>query len=194
MTKPAMLTKPLNNRVIGSGIEQVDQLIANPDNWRIHPGSQQQALAGAIDDIGYIRSVTVNKRTGHVVDGHARITLALRSGVKELPVEYVDLSEDEEAKALLTLDPIAAMAAADREKLDDLLRQTQSDDARMVALLADIAAREGLYESVPEPGDAATETISENWAIMIDCKDERQQTELLTRLTKEGYQCRALIL
>ena len=142
--KIAKLNKPLVNRIIGHGEEQVDQLLANPLNFRLHPDNQQQALAGAIDDIGFIRSVTVNQRTGRVVDGHLRVTLAARSGVESLPVEYVDLSEAEEAQALLSLDPIAAMAASDRAKLDELMRAVQSDDERVQAMMGEFAEREGI--------------------------------------------------
>ena len=142
----AKLNKPLRNRIIGSGVEQVDQLLANPLNFRLHPDNQQQSLAGAIDDIGFIRSVTVNKRTGRVIDGHLRVTLALRSGVKELPVEYVDLDEAEEAQALLSLDPIAAMAGADKDKLDELLASVQSEDERVQSMLDEIRRENGLLE------------------------------------------------
>jgi len=147
--KIAKLNKPLVNRIIGHGEEEVDQLLANPLNFRLHPDNQQQALAGAIDDIGFIRSVTVNQRTGRVVDGHLRVTLAARSGVESLPVEYVDLSEAEEAQALLSLDPIAAMAASDKAKLDELMRAVQSDDERVQAMISEIAEKQGLI--TPEP-------------------------------------------
>lgn len=140
--KLAQLKKPFNNRIIGHGEERVDQLLANPLNFRLHPDNQQQALAGAIDDIGFIRSVTVNQRTGRVVDGHLRVTLAARSGVETLPVEYVDLDEAEEAQALLSLDPIAAMAGTDRDKLDELLANVQSEDERVQAMIAEIAEKE----------------------------------------------------
>jgi len=160
--KPAKLKNQLRNRIVGSGMERVDQLLANPQNWRIHPDNQQQALAGAIDDIGFIRSVTVNKQTGTVVDGHLRVALALRSGVVELPVEYVDLTPDEEAKALLTLDPIAAMAAADRDKLDELLLHVHSDDERVQAAIDEIA---GVYHG--EYLQRSTETISQKRMIRI---------------------------
>ncbi|HMN15180.1 MAG TPA: hypothetical protein PKD55_22910 [Bellilinea sp.] len=140
----AKLNKPLVNRIIGHGEEAVDNLLANPLNFRLHPDNQQQALAGAIDDIGFIRSVTVNQRTGRVVDGHLRVTIAARSGVESLPVEYVDLDEAEEAQALLSLDPIAAMAASDKAKLDELMRAVQSDDERVQAMISEIAEREGV--------------------------------------------------
>ena len=144
MAKPAKLDKPFNNRIVGYGEEQVDQMLANPLNFRIHPDQQQQALAGSIDDLGFIRSVTVNKRTGRVIDGHLRVTLAARSDVKSLPVEYVDLDEAEEAQALLSLDPIAAMAASDRQKIDELLHLVNSDDERVQQMMAEIAEREGI--------------------------------------------------
>ena len=141
----AKLDKPFVNRIVGHGEEDVDQMLASPLNFRIHPDNQQQALAGSIDDIGYIRSVTVSKRSGRVLDGHLRVALAMRSGVKSLPVEYVDLDEAEEAQALLSLDPIAALAATDRQKLDELLHQVQSDDERVQQMMADMAEREELY-------------------------------------------------
>lgn len=163
--KIAKLNKPLVNRIIGHGEEQVDQLLANPLNFRLHPDNQQQALAGAIDDIGFIRSVTVNQRTGRVVDGHLRVTLAARSGVESLPVEYVDLSEAEEAQALLSLDPIAAMAASDKAKLDELMRAVQSDDERVQAMISEIAEREGLEYAGGDKQAEAHRKLSEQFIV-----------------------------
>ena len=151
--KVALLERPFRNRIIGHGEERVDQLLANPSNFRIHPDPQQQALAGSIDEIGYIHPVLVNKATGHVIDGHLRVQLALRSDVKTLPVDYVELTEDEERLALLSLDPIAAMAAADREQLDALLHGVNSDDERVQEMLADLAEREGLEYGEEPPED-----------------------------------------
>lgn len=169
--KPASLSKPLRNRIIGHGAELVDQMLANPLNFRLHPDNQQQALAGAIDDIGFIRSVTVNQRTGRVVDGHLRVTIAARSGVESLPVEYVDLTEAEEAQALLSIDPIAAMAASDKAKLDELMRAVQSDDARVQEMMADLAEREGLEYGKADPQEDPgaqvdrAEELREKWGL-----------------------------
>src|SRR5437867_4576224 len=65
------------NRIVGSGEEAPDQLLANPKNWRIHPKHQQEALAGVLDEVGWVQEVIVNQQTGHLVDGHLRVTLAL---------------------------------------------------------------------------------------------------------------------
>ena len=68
------------NRITGSGEEAPDQLLANPANWRIHPKAQQDAIAGALDQVGWVQQVLVNRRTGFVVDGHARVAIALSRG------------------------------------------------------------------------------------------------------------------
>ena len=131
------------NRIVGHDNVPPDQLLAHPGNWRIHPKYQQEALRGVINDIGYIKSVTVNKLTGRVVDGHLRVTLALRDGIPTIPVEYVELTEAEEAEALLTLDPIAALAGSDKDNLETLLKQVNTDDAAVMELLNKIGVESG---------------------------------------------------
>lgn len=170
MAKPALLKKPLNNRIVGHGEEVVEQMLANPANFRLHPDTQQQALAGSIDEIGYIHPVLINKTTGHVIDGHLRIEIAQRSGVKTLPVSYVELTEEEERLALLSLDPIAAMAAADKEQLDALLRNVHSDDERVQKMLEDLAEQEGLTphpkrDTEPEPQIDKAAELQEKWQV-----------------------------
>ena len=149
-------TTAWRNRITGSGEEAPDQLLANPANWRIHPKAQQDALAGALDAVGWVQQVLVNRRTGFVVDGHARVALALSRGEPTVPVLYVDLAPDEEALVLATLDPIGAMAGRDDEKLKALLADVTVDDAGLLALLGDLGGSEpkaGLTDpdEVPEP-------------------------------------------
>lgn len=132
------------NRIVGHGEEPPDQLLANPANWRTHPKSQQDALAGSLGEVGWVQQVVVNRTTGHVVDGHLRIGLAISRNEPAVPVTYVELTEAEEALILATLDPIAAMAGADREALDNLLREVGTGDAALQQLLADVAKDAGL--------------------------------------------------
>ncbi len=129
------------NKIVGHDNIAPDQLLAHPENWRVHPQYQQKALRGVINDIGFIKSVTVNRRTGRVVDGHLRVTLALRDGIPTIPVEYVDLTEEEEAEALLTIDPIAALAGSDKDNLETLLQQVNTDDADVMSLLNRISGK-----------------------------------------------------
>lgn len=132
------------NRITGHGEEAPDQLLANPANWRIHPKAQQDALSGVLSQVGWVQDVIVNRQTGHVVDGHLRVSLAISRKEPTIPVVYVDLSPEEEALVLATLDPLSAMAAADKDKLDTLLREVASSDAAVMGMLAELAAEEGI--------------------------------------------------
>ncbi len=140
---------PWKNRIVGSGTEDPSQLLANPANWRLHPKAQQDALRGSLDTVGWVQQVMVNQRTGFVVDGHARVEEALTRHEPTVPVLYVDLSPEEEAIVLATLDPIGAMADRDRAKLDALLAEITVDDAGLRALLVDLAGtKRGLVDPV----------------------------------------------
>ena len=127
--KPAPV--PWRNRIVGTGDVAPDQLVANPANWRTHPGPQRDALRGSLSEVGWVQQVMVNRRTGFVVDGHARVEEALTRHEPTVPVLYVDLSPEEEALVLATLDPIGAMATRDDAKLAELLDGLVVDDAVM---------------------------------------------------------------
>jgi len=138
------MSTPWRNRIVGYGEEAPDQLLANPGNWRTHPFSQTDALGGVLRDVGLVQNVIVNKTSGFVVDGHARIALALRDGQPTIPVTYVELDPSEEALILATLDPLSAMAGTDAAQLDALLREVSTGDAALQAMLAGLAEQAGL--------------------------------------------------
>ena len=117
----------LRNRIIGHGTEKPDQLLANPGNWRTHPDLQYDQLSAVMEQVGWVQDVIVNQRTGHMLDGHLRVRIALARDEAEVPVKYVDLSLAEERLVLATFDPLAALATRDAEKLAALVEETRPD-------------------------------------------------------------------
>jgi hypothetical protein len=137
---------PWQSRIIGYETVATESILANPRNWRIHPGAQQDALVGALHGIGIVQNIVINKRTSALwppedryvetlCDGHLRVTLALREGQPTLPVTFVDLTPDEENLLLATFDPIAALAGVDTGQLSTLLGETTTTDAMLMAFL-----------------------------------------------------------
>jgi hypothetical protein len=147
----------IKNRIVGSGEEPLDGILFNPRNWRIHPLSQQDALKGVLEEVGWVQQVIVNKHTGNLIDGHLRCQLAAREGQATVPVVYVDIDEAEEALVLATLDPIAAMAATDRVKLKELIDNVETENERVNKIMSDIAKRERV--ETPEPQDEDEEPL-----------------------------------
>lgn len=153
------MSQPWRNRIVGHGTENPEQLLANPKNWRVHPPKQQNGLTGVLDEIGYVRTVLVNSRTGNLIDGHLRVTLAMRRGEESIPVSYVDLSEREEQIILATLDPLANMAVPDIGILDELFQEINTTTPELQMLLAEVADMSGLYKE-PKPEREPTDSPS----------------------------------
>lgn len=129
---------------MGTGEEDPLQLLANPRNWRVHPKEQEQALSSVLNSVGVVQGVLVNQRSGFVVDGHLRVSMAIREEQPTVPVTYVDLSPEEETLVLSTLDSVTGMAGTDPEKLTELLDDAAQttyaqQDEQVMELLAQIA-------------------------------------------------------
>jgi hypothetical protein len=146
------------NRIVGHGEESPEQLLANPKNWRTHPKEQREALAGALQEVGFVQSVIVNRTTGHLVDGHLRVELALERSAGTIPVAYVELTEEEEDLVLTTLDPIGALAGIDAAKLKELIETLNPDTDGLRALVAKLEGELGL-DADGDSGEPDVETL-----------------------------------
>jgi DNA modification methylase len=180
------MSSPWRNRIVGSGEEAPDQLVANPLNWRTHPGSQRAALRGSLGTVGWVQQVMVNQRTGNVVDGHARVEEAISRQEASVPVLYVDLEPDEERLVLASLDPIAAMAQRDDDRLRDLLADLEVDDPGLQALLDSLETKEpkvGLTDpdDAPDLGDGSNIQRGDLFALgdhRLMCGDSTDQGDV----------------
>jgi DNA modification methylase len=184
------------SRIVGSGEEAPEQLLANPLNWRTHPGAQRAAIRGSLSSVGWVAQVIVNRTTGHVVDGHARIEEAISAGVQSVPVLYVELSAEEERLVLATLDPIGAMAERDDERLAELLADLQADDPGLQALLDSLASPEpkiGLTDPDDVPPMAETKIKAGDRFALGDhrlmCGDATSPDDLARLLDHEQVDC-----
>lgn len=112
------------SKIVGHDRVPAGQLLANPYNHRRHPQQQRDVVAASIDEIGFIKSVIVNRTTGHIVDGHERVMQALGVGEETLvDVEYVELSAEDEKKALLILDASSELAEVDAADVNALVHE-----------------------------------------------------------------------
>lgn len=138
------------NRIVGRGDEAPADLIANPRNYRRHPENQRQALREMLDNVGWVQQVVVNKRTGHLVDGHLRVELAAEDQADTVPVLYVDLSEEEEGLVLAALDPLSALAVHDSDQLQALLDTINFDGDALTTMFEDLG---GIPDLDLDPSD-----------------------------------------
>lgn len=132
------------NRILRYETVSPETLQPHLMNWRLHPKRQEEALAGALSQVGWVQTIMLNQRTGNMIDGHLRVKLALRRREPEVPIIIVDLSEIEERMVLATLDPIAGMAGTDNERLKALLAEIETTDASVQSMFDQMAEEAGV--------------------------------------------------
>ena len=126
------------NRIVADGEADPASLTDNPKNWRVHPKIQRATVEDSLDKIGWIQKPIVNRTSGHLIDGHLRVASAIARGETKIPVSYVELSPDEEKAALASLDPMAAMAVMDGEKLTELLQDLEFGGGALDAMFDEL--------------------------------------------------------
>ena len=107
---------------------RASELLRNPRNWRTHPTAQARALRALLTEIGYADALIARELSDgqlQLIDGHLR---AETTPDMEVPVLVLDVTEEEADKLLLTLDPLAAMAETDAERIKALLETVRTDD------------------------------------------------------------------
>lgn len=119
-------------------------LVSNEKNYRLHPESQRNAMAGVLEEVGWADAALVRldeDGNPHLIDGHLRKDIALDADV---PCLVLDVTEEEADIILATHDPLAAMAEQDSEKLHELLAGLEIQNEA----LAEMA--NGLDDALPD--------------------------------------------
>lgn len=97
------------------------ELAENPHNWKHHPREQVASIDGLLSSVGWAGALLLNERTGKLLDGHARRSLASARG-GPVPVLVGSWDEAQEKLILAYLDPTGWTSIADRTKLNELLK------------------------------------------------------------------------
>lgn len=194
------------NRIVETGTVDPWSVEEHPLQWRTHSDKQASALAGALEEVGWVQDVIVNRTTNRLLDGHLRVWLARKEGEKEVPCKFVELSEEEENLILATLDPIGAMAGTNATKQQGLLTMVSAEDERMREFLESLRKEEdtgGLDEGGPK--EMELQPYEHYDYVMLTFTDRRDFMQAIQRLglkkvahkpkakqTKEVGLCRVL--
>lgn len=136
-------------KVVGQTKMPPEQLLANPLNFRRHSKRQIATMEAILDEVGFIDPVKVNIRTGRLVDGHMRTEIARKRGWPLILVDQLDLTEEQEAKAITVFDAVGDMATVDAEVHALAVSRFTAQDAAIRAMIAETTAN----ARTPRPTD-----------------------------------------
>jgi hypothetical protein len=179
---------PIRNRIKDHRRVRAGDLVPHEWNCRLHQGEQTAGLHAIYREVGFARSLLAYEMPDgrlKLIDGHLRRDLAPDMLVD---VEVLDVTEEEARKLLLTIDPLAALAQTQQELHARLCEITPAADPELQALWD--AEAQKLLEPAPR---LQVKAVAEQFIILVTCRSEKEQVELLSRFAAEGLKCKALV-
>jgi hypothetical protein len=159
-------------------------------NFRLHPDRQRAALQALYAEVGFARSLLAYELPEgrlKLIDGHLRRDL---DPDMEVEVEILDVNDEEARALLLSIDPLAALAETQEQLHQRLLEITPTESAELGAA----------WQAEAEDHLAALATSrpeaplgNPQFLILITCRDEPHQVDLLRRFQGEELECRVLL-
>jgi DNA modification methylase len=141
---PTFVDMNTRNRVVELIRVPAAVLVPHPLNYRVHGKAQTAALKGILAEVGIADALLVRRLDDgrfQIIDGHLRSDVLKDA---EVPCLLLDLNDLEAKKLLTVLDPIGAMAGADADNLDALLKEVSFSDETLNKLIGGLAKDAGL--------------------------------------------------
>jgi ParB-like chromosome segregation protein Spo0J len=178
-------------------IEQRDprQLKPHPKNSRFHPDVQLKQLAASLRRFGITKPILIDD-DDTILAGHATTLAAIECKLPTVPVVVAHEWTDEQKRAYLIADNRLGEKSTWDSTLLALeigaLKPIGDDLAAMGFTDKDVAA--ALKRAAPD-NHGSERQLGEGliYRVIVDCRDEAHQTELIERFDGEGLKCRALI-
>ena len=160
----------------------IKDLKPNDKNPRRITKSEMQKLMRSIREFGFVDPVIVNKnktRYNTIVGGHQRVEAAKKLNMKEVPVTYVDMSEEKESLLNIALNEISG--EWDDDKLLELLKELEErgvdltltgfDEPILDEILSRnrISEKEAMIDVIPKIPEKAKSQPGEVYLLGAEC-------------------------
>ncbi len=169
------------------------------DSLEPHPKNVRQGDIGAISESlrahGQYRPIVVDRRTNRILAGNHTWKAAKALGWQQISAGFIETKDDDEALRILLADNKANdLATYDDDELINLLKDLAATDDGLEGTLFDGDDLDSLINDENEAFENNEMILLEKYEVVIECANENEQTELLTRFQNEGLTVRALIV
>jgi hypothetical protein len=166
----------------------IDRLKPYARNARRHGDRQIEQLRASLRQFGWTMPILAHKN-GSVIAGHGRLEAAKAEGYNEIPVIVAIGWTPAQCRAYRLADnKLGETSTWDKDTLDLELADLSGMGVDLKAFGFKPAELDG--GAVP---DSSPQLDGLSYAIVVRCKDEAHQNELLEQLEKQGLKCEALI-
>lgn len=135
--------------------EELASLITPLKDVKPHPRNVRQgdigAIATSLEAHGQYRPIVVHKATGHILAGNHTYAAAKSLGWKDIAVTFVDCSEEQALRILLTDNRANDLASYDDQALVGLLKELMTTPEQLAGTMFDPADLDDLVGLLEPP-------------------------------------------
>jgi hypothetical protein len=164
----------------------IASLSPDPANARRHPQRNLDQIKSSLQRFGQQKPIVVDS-SNIVRAGNGTLAAAKALGWKTIAAVRSELPKTELTAYAITDNRSAELAEWDAEILSATLADTEIGDVGFsTAEIDKLLGR-------PMEQFTGQELPAEKWLIVVTCKDEADQAEMLERFSDEGIKCKALL-
>lgn len=169
--------------------------------WADNPRRNVDAVAPVADAIvrfGFTSPILARRATGEIIAGHTRFLAAQRLGLATVPVRWLDVDAATAHAICLADNKLGEVATWDEAMLAGVLADLRAHDAPLVdagftdAEVEELVAKAEAAAATAGASDQSAE-VRGQFLVVVECRDEAHQVEVLEALTEQGLACRALV-
>jgi ParB-like chromosome segregation protein Spo0J len=173
----------------------IDEPRDSDANARVHPKDQIEELRGSLREYGQVWPILV-REDGEIIAGHGRRQAAKLEGMKQIKVLVARGWSEARCRAFSLLDnQVPLNATWDSAKLALEVQRVKDDGGDPLKLGFSNADMKRLMLPGAGLGSDGKPPVEFKpvYQVLIECTDELEQREVLTKLQQDGISCRALI-
>lgn len=172
----------------------VATLVAYPRNSRKHSAEQVAQIAASIKQWGFTMPVLTDEAST-IIAGHGRVMAAKKLGMKQVPVIVAaNWSEAQKRAYVIADNKLTENSTWDKKILAEELKEIGELGFDLTETGFDtdeIDKLEKLFQG--DGADSSSQLGDMEYQIVVKCRDEMHQTELLDRFEKDGLEVKAMM-
>jgi hypothetical protein len=126
----------------------IDRIKLSPYNPRKFNSKKFQEIKESVDYFGLVEPLVVNKKNNIIVSGNQRFKVAVNNGYTEVPVIFLEFSDDEEKALNIIMNKLGM--EFDELKVQDLMFELKNLDI-VKKTLSDLIEKSLLYANPVDP-------------------------------------------
>ena len=156
------------------------------NNAKIHTEEQINQIINSIEKFGMNDPIAIWGEDNIIVEGHGRLEALKKLGYEKVDCIRLDHLTDEERKAYTLIhNKLTMNTDFDFEILENELIGIENIEMLEFGFDTDLKIEENEIERKD-----ISDSIKEEYMVVIDCKDEIELEEVFSKLQEEGYNCR----